>query len=222
VYVLGSISPHTFVKLVCRKTINWLPMSAPDYSTNSSISSKILALMDEITSTIKDMDTSDKKEDLATLNRWLYRSMDSLTVLKCQLLQLRVSQLSNRIASNQTPVSVVPSTTEPATSEKTSSSTSTRGKKKLKRKSPPSPIRVPLTCSLTDEEILVNLHFVNTCIGITKSPFWVGDAPAIYSILSASYRTAKHIYLTSRDPNLTIGHAMTLLLLWKESRMGCL
>lgn len=80
----------SFCWCMCRNSILSFKMSASGYSTNLSISSKILNMLQEITTIIKDLDTLKKKEDQAQLNRLLYRSMDSLTVLKCQLLQLQV------------------------------------------------------------------------------------------------------------------------------------
>lgn len=64
------------------------------YSINISTSLKIQQLIGEIITIIKDMDTCLPNEDLKPLNRLLYRSMDSLTELKSELLVLKVSQLS--------------------------------------------------------------------------------------------------------------------------------
>lgn len=54
-----------------------------------SISSKTLAQMERITSTIKAMENSSYVGDLTQLKRLLYRSMDSLTELELGLLLLK-------------------------------------------------------------------------------------------------------------------------------------
>jgi len=69
-------------------------MSVNVSSTNIYISSKIQLLMEEIIIIIKGMDILLQNQDQGIYKRSLYRAMDQLVELKCQLLQLQVSSLS--------------------------------------------------------------------------------------------------------------------------------
>jgi len=80
--------------LECRHINRYFKMSVNVSSTNIYISSKIQQLMEEIITIIKAMDISLKSEDLGPYKRSLYRSMDQLTELKCNLLQQQVSSIS--------------------------------------------------------------------------------------------------------------------------------
>lgn len=176
--------------------------------------------MEEIISTTKALDILSQSEDRGALNRLLYRSMDQLVVLKCQLLQLQVSLLSKPTSSNPSPVFEDLITTDLPTSEKTSSSTSTPGKTKSR---PPSPVDLtqePSTSSLTRKETQVNLPSVNTWHGTTKSLSLGGAAQVISSTSSPKCPTDKPTSLTSLVPNHRIGGRMTSPPQWKELKMG--
>lgn len=193
-------------------------MSANQSSTNGSINSKILLIMEEITSTTKALDILSQNEDRAALNRLLYRSMDQLVVLKCQLLQLQVSLLSRPTSSSQNPVSEALTTTDQPTSEKTSSSTSIPGKMKSRPQSPVDLTQEPSTSSLTRRETQVNLHSVNTWHGTTKSPFSDGAAQVTCCIWFPKCQIDPLIYSIYHVQNPTIGEETTYQQQWKESK----
>lgn len=195
-------------------------MSVPPSSTSSSISSKILLITEEITSTIKALVILSKNEDLQQLNRLLYRSMDSLVVLKCQLLQQQVSLLSSPMYSRQKPESEDLGMTDLPISEKTSSSTSTPGKPKLKRKLKEKSTPEQSTSLSTTKETLVNLHSANICVGITKHQFWDGEGLVTFCTWCQRCQTKQHTYLISLDQSHKIGEKTTSLPLWRESKMG--
>jgi len=200
---------------MCRQTINFSQMSATPSSTSGFISSKIQSELAEIIIIIKDMDILKNEGDQAELNRLLYRSMDSLTVLKCQLLQHQVSthlkptclkriqELEDRI------------TTARPTSEKTSSSTSILGKKRSRPVSPVALTPEQSTSSSTQMETQVNLPSASTCAGITKYPCWDGEKQATYYTSCQNSLTNLHTYLTSHDQNLKTGQKTTRPLQWK-------
>lgn len=195
-------------------------MSVNPSSTNGSINSKILLIMEEIISTTKALDTLSQNEDRVALNRLLYRSMDQLVVLKCQLLQLQVSLLCKPTSSNPSPVFEDLTTTDLPMSEKTSSSTSTPGKTKSR---PPSPVDLtqePSTSSLTRKETQVNLPSANTWHGTTKSLSLGGGVREISSTSSPKCPTDKPTFLTSLVPNHKTGGRMTSPPQWKELKMG--
>lgn len=64
--------------------------SALVISRSLSISSKIQNKMEKIIIIIKAMGALNKEEELAKLNRLLYRAMDNLTEFELELLQLQV------------------------------------------------------------------------------------------------------------------------------------
>lgn len=203
---------------VCRKTIVFLKMSANLSSTSGSINSKILLIMEEIISITKALDILSSNEDRAQLNRLLYRSMDQLVVLKCQLLQLQVSLLSKPTSLNPSPVFEDPILTDQPTSEKTSSSTSIPGKMKSR---PPSPVDLtqePSTSSWTRKETQVNPHSVNTWHGTIKSQSLDGDVLETSCILPLKCLTVLPIYLTSHVLNPKTGVVTISLQRWKESK----
>lgn len=62
-----------------------------------SISSKTLAQMERIITTIKDMENSEYEGDLTQLKRTLYRSMEHLTELELVLLRLKEEKRSRNM-----------------------------------------------------------------------------------------------------------------------------
>jgi hypothetical protein len=70
-------------------------MSGVNPSSNIlSISLRIQGKMKNITSIIKDLESSLSESELPTLRKLLYRSMDSLTELELSLLQQQVARFS--------------------------------------------------------------------------------------------------------------------------------
>lgn len=195
-------------------------MSAPNGSTNGSISSKILALMKELTTIIKGMDTLENVEDQALLNRSLYRSMDGLTVLKCQLLQLQVSLLSRPTFSSPTQEYEDLTLTPPHTSDKTSSSTSILGKKRSRTDSLDDLTQELSTSSSTKKGTQVNRPSANIFAGILKFPCSDGVKRETYYTSCQNSLTNLHTYLTSHDQNLQTGPKTTSQQQWKGSKMG--
>jgi len=183
-------------------------MSAPTSSTSSSISLKIQLILEEIISTIKALDILSKNEDRQILNRSLYRSMDSLVVLKCQLLQQQVYKLSNLTSSKPSPEFVDLTQTDLPISETTLSSTCIPGKTILNDKSKDVPIQEQSTSLLTDEEILVNPHSANICAGISKYLFLGGEKQVTCYIWCPNCLTEMPIFLTSPAQNLKTGRGM--------------
>lgn len=208
---------HTYKS---RNSIKFSTMSVQTYSTSTSISSKTLLILEEITSTIKALVILSKNEDLQVLNRSLYRSMDSLVVLKCQLLQLQVSLLSSPTYSSPTLVCEDLTMTDLPISEKTSSSTSIPGKKRSRPVSPVNLTQEPSTSSLTRQETQVNLPSANTCAGITKYLCSDGVKLAIYYTSCQNSLTNLHTFLTYHDLSLQTGQKTIYPQQWKESKMG--
>jgi len=62
-----------------------------------SISSKIQNKMEKIIIIIKALDASNNGDELAKLNRSLYRAMDNLTEFELELLQLQVRVTANNM-----------------------------------------------------------------------------------------------------------------------------
>jgi len=193
-------------------------MSVNNGSTSGSISSKTVALMKELITIIKGMDTLENADDQVKLNRSLYRSMDALTVLKCQLLQVQVSLLSRPTFSNETPEYEDLTLTPPRTSAKTSSSTSILGKRKSRPDSKEDPTPESSTSFSTKKATQVNLPSASSYAGISKYPCSDGARLGTYYTSCQNSLTNLHTFLTCHDQNLKTGHETTSPQPWKGSR----
>jgi len=205
---------------VCRQMTESSNQSVLPYSISGSISWKTLFIMEEITYIIKAMATLGSNDELAELNRSLYRSIDKLTELKCNLLQQQVLMLSKHTSSKPKVEFVDLTTTEAPTSEKTSSSTSILGKTKSKPSSKDRSTQDKSIALSILKETPVNQPSANTCAGIVKYLYSDGAKLVTYYISCQNSLTNLHTFLTYHDQNLKTGQGMTSQRQWRELKMA--